>query len=140
MILFTSDIDYRKKSTKIALVYLLISIFTALFGAVYEKFSHGVYSYSMLYAFAYTLVLGVLPYICIAISKEPKLPPVVSRLFCHFGVATLTVGSIIQGVLDIYGTMNYLSYVYPVIGALLYLAGIISAIVSHKRNKKTPQN
>ncbi|MBE6616444.1 MAG: hypothetical protein E7627_00660 [Ruminococcaceae bacterium] len=133
MTLFTSDIDTRNKSAKTALVYLLVSIFAALFGAVYEKFSHGVYSYSMLYAFAYPLILGVLPYLCIAIGKDPKLPPTSPRLLCHFGVATLTVGSIIQGVLDIYGTMNYLTYVYPVIGALLYLAGVVSAIVSYKK-------
>lgn len=133
MTLFTSDIDARKKSAKTALIYLLISIFTALFGAVYEKFSHGVYSYSMLYAFAYPLILGVLPYLCIAISKEAKIPPAASRLLCHFGVATLTVGSIIRGVLDIYGTSNFMTYIYPAVGGILLIIGFILSIVSYKK-------
>jgi hypothetical protein len=45
--LFTSD---TKNHAKVALIYLILSIFLALFGAVYEHFSFGVYSYFMLYA------------------------------------------------------------------------------------------
>ena len=38
------------------------TLFLVLFGAVYESFSHGVYSYFMLYAFAIPLVFGVTLY------------------------------------------------------------------------------
>ena len=37
------------------------TILFALFGAVYELFSHEVYSYYMIYAFGIPLILGVLP-------------------------------------------------------------------------------
>ena len=133
MTLFTSDTDNRTIASKNALIYLLISIFVALFGAVYEKFSHGVYSYSMLYAFAYPLIGGVLPYICIAVSKSQSFPNAVPRLICHFAVATLTVGSVVHGVIEIYGTMNYLTYIYPAVGGVLYLVGVILYIVSNAK-------
>lgn len=127
--MFTSDTDSGKRSIKLAFTYLLITIITALFGAVYEKFSHGVYSYSMLYAFAYPLIGGVLPYLSFGVSKKAKLPPNHSRLLCHFGVSTLTVGSIIQGVLEIYGTTNALTYVFPVVGGILFISGVITSII-----------
>ena len=41
--------------------YLWISIFFAVFGGIYEYFSHGVYSYFMIYAFMIPLVLGTVP-------------------------------------------------------------------------------
>ena len=48
--------------------YLTASVFCALFGAVYELFSHGVYSYWMIYAFAFPLLLGAIP--CLAALQE----------------------------------------------------------------------
>ena len=44
-----------------ALIYLAAALLCAFFGAVYERFSHEVYSYSMIYAFAVPLGLGALP-------------------------------------------------------------------------------
>ncbi len=56
MILFTSVIDKNgKKSGRTSLNYLWISLFCLLFGAVYELFSHGVYSMYMIYAFVFPL-------------------------------------------------------------------------------------
>ena len=46
--------------------YLLITILCALFGAVYEAFSHGVYAYGMLYGLAFPLLGGVLPALLLA--------------------------------------------------------------------------
>ena len=42
--------------------YLVATVVTVAFGAVYEWFSFGVYSYYMIYAFAVPLLGGVLPY------------------------------------------------------------------------------
>ena len=52
MILSISDIKKsRKEIEKLVFTYLLVTIACAILGAVYESFSHGVYSYYMLYAF-----------------------------------------------------------------------------------------
>ena len=52
----TSD----KRLLKTALIYAWVSSFFAFFGAVYEVFSHQVYSYFMIYAFAIPLGMGVI--------------------------------------------------------------------------------
>ena len=125
--MYTSDED-RKSLSKTALVYVCFSCFTALFGAVYELFSHEVYSYFMIYAFALPLVLGVLPCLII-MSGMLRMPHEVAYKAWNSGVATLTVGSLYKGVLDIYGTTNRLIYVYPSVGAALIISGIVICIV-----------
>lgn len=120
--MFTSD---TKKQSKIALIYLLISIFCALFGAVYEHFSFGVYSYHMLYAFAYPLIGGALPSLIISLLDTKGSPWRISEWMYRCGIATLTVGSIIRGVLDIYGTASKLTQWYWYIGAAMIAAALL---------------
>ena len=108
-----------------AFAYLLATAFTALFGGVYEVFSHGVWSGWMVYAFALPLGLGALPFGWLSLQRKPLPRSWVCRLH-HAGVATLTVGSVMQGVLVIYGTTNRLIMVYWAAGlALLLLAQLI---------------
>ena len=121
----TSDINERAQMEKTAFVYFLIALFCALFGAVYEVFSHDVYSYFMLYAFGFPLVGGTLPFWMLARKKDAKCPGAVARNLYHSGIATLTVGSIIRGVLDIYGTTNKLSGYYFSVGGALVIAGAV---------------
>ena len=45
----TSDSELCRRNAKTALIYLLLTIFCALFGAVYELLSCEVYSFFMLY-------------------------------------------------------------------------------------------
>lgn len=122
MILCTSATE---KHGKTALIYLISSIFCALFGAVYEYFSFGVYSYHMLYAFAYPLIGGTLPALIVCLRGINNPPWKVSEWFYHCGIATLTVGSIIRGVLDIYGTTNQLTQWYWYAGAALIITSIV---------------
>lgn len=122
--MFTSDTD--KKALKTALVYLGISLFCVLFGAVYELFSHGVYSYYMIYAFVFPLAGGTLPALTMAAFRCKRCPGPLSRLLYHCGIATFTVGSIIQGVLEIYGTSNPLTrWYWPTAGILVAAALIL---------------
>ena len=115
MTLYTSDIEL-----KTALRYLLISLFCVLFGAVYEVFSYEVYSFFMIYAFVFPLLLGVLPFLLIRLRGMRSPNPVCRNLY-HAGVATLTVGCIIAGVVEIYGTTNALILLYWMVGILLLL-------------------
>lgn len=103
-----------------AFVYLLTSAFTALFGGVYEVFSHGVWSGWMVYAFAFPLGLGAIPFLWLSLRKMPHPRPWLCRLH-HAGVATLTVGSVMEGVLAIYGTTNRLTLAYWIVGIMLLL-------------------
>ena len=106
------------------LVYLSAALFCALFGAIYEHFSHGVYSGFMIYAFVYPLALGALPFFAMSLSGR-RLPGRLPFNLYNAGIATLTVGSIFRGVLDIYGTTNSLTTVYWALGAGLTLFGAV---------------
>lgn len=115
-----------QKAGRICFVYLLVSIFVALFGGIYEIFSHGVYSGYMIYAFAFPLVGGVLPFLALCLSRRFPYPTAAVRNLYHAGIATLTTGSIVRGILEIYGTTNTLSNLYWVFGiALLFFSAAL---------------
>ena len=109
-------------------VYLLLTVFSALFGAVYELFSHGVYSYYMIYAFAFPLLLGVLPFFEMWKSGR-ALPDGIAAQLIHAGIAALCVGSIVQGIIEIYGTENVLISMYWIVGGMLTAAGWLLAVL-----------
>jgi len=119
------------KNIKTAFAYILVTIFCALFGAVYEYFSHEVYSYFMLYAFIFPLVSAG-AFLGMSLDLMKKSPSVGTRNLYHSGIATLTVGSIMRGVLDIYGTTNWLINIYWVVGSLLVVISIICYLVQLK--------
>ena len=124
--MYTSDTDTNaRRAAKTAFVYLLISLFLVLFGAVYERYSHEVYSFYMLYAFVFPLAGGVLPFISICLYGANRYPPIRVRRLYHCGIVTLSVGSIIQGVLEIYGTTNALVQWYWIIGTGLVVLSIV---------------
>lgn len=127
--------------------YLAASIVIAVAAAVYGLFSHGVYSYFMTYAFMIPLLGGALPHLIAAMRRadadtknsadepeeytESKTQTGFAKLFDAKDtqlaiIATLTAGSLLKGVLDIYGTTNRLLIVYPAI-ALLILAIALAA-------------
>lgn len=119
------------KNIKTAFVYILVTIFCAVFGAVYEYFSHEVYSYFMLYAFIFPLVSAG-AFLGMSLNLMKKSPGAGTRNLYHSGIATLTVGSIMRGVLDIYGTTNWLISIYWVVGTLLVVVSIICYLVQLK--------
>lgn len=120
----TLDINRMKNMLKTGFLYLFVSMFCILFGAVYEYFSHEVYSYFMLYAFVFPLVGGAMLFFGMAFCRIPT-PNRTSRNLYHSGIATLTIGSFFEGVLEIYGTTNRLVSVYWLLGALLLLSSLI---------------
>ena len=113
--------------------YLKATLFCALFGAIYEHFSHGVYSGYMIFAFLFPLIGGFLPFLIMSRSGWRRLPGRLPLNLYHSGLAALTVGSIFQGVLAIYGTTSSLTKVYwicgfglAVAGGVLYLIGLLA--------------
>ena len=123
--MFTSDINMnRRRASRVSLIYLIVSLFCALFGAVYEMFSHAVYSYYMIYAFVFPLLGGTLLFQIIAVIGIKHYPHTLAGKLYHSGIAALTVGSIVRGVLDIYGTTNALADYYWIIGGFGVLFGI----------------
>ena len=114
----------RRKMAATGFTYLFFTLFVLLFGAIYEYFSFGVYSGYMLYAFVFPLIGGVLVYFGLAYT-DIRIPDEIARKLYNFAIAVWTVGSLFQGILDIYGTTNALTMVYWIGGALLMAAAVI---------------
>ncbi len=137
MILYTSDTDMtQKKALKTAFIYLLAALFCAFFGGGYELFSHEVYSYYMIYAFAFPLAGGTLPFLMLGLFRPSHFPNAVCRSLYHAGIATLTMGSIMSGVLEIYGTTNALVDIYWYVGIPLAAIGMIIYLVQSKMRRR----
>lgn len=130
-----STLDIERKHGRTALIYLLAAIFCGVFGSVYELFSHGVYSYYMIYAFAFPLVGGVLPFLILDLKNPRYMPSALAQGLYHAGIATCTIGSIIQGVLVIYGTTNSKTVIYWIAGAVLVTAGLLVYLMQSLRRK-----
>ncbi len=144
--MYTSDTNKEcgARAKKTALVYLGFSLFLALFGAVYELYSHEVYSYWMIYAFAFPLVFGTLAFLLLGMKKEARYPSKGAARLWHSGVATLTCGSLVRGALAIYGTTNDLIHIFPPAGAALLAAAVVLYILCGKKKagekeQDTPQ-
>lgn len=138
MTLYTSDIK------RVSMKYFLSAAIALVFALIYEYFSHGVYSMSMLLAFLYPFIGGII-YIFLAVNLDcvRKAFGIASNLFMA-GIATLTVGSLFTGVLEIYGTTNKLMIVYKLLGSISLSFGIVLFLLCrlvYKRreeNKNTP--
>lgn len=125
MILSTSVIE-KEQALKRAKIYIPITLFCMLFGWVYEKYSFGVYSNYMIYAFVFPLIGGMIFWLLIGTSKK-KFRFNNIFLKCHSAsISTFTVGFIFKGVLDIYGTTSSLCYVYWIVGIIFISIAVIS--------------
>ena len=112
--------------------YIFFTIFILVFGQIYEHFSFGVISNYMIYAFLIPLILGLLINTIIYFTKI--VPSKTGSCLYNNGIITLTVGSILRGVLDIYGTTNMYLKIYLYAGVLLIIAGIILYIINIIKN------
>lgn len=150
-----SDDDYPGgsgiKYLQTAIVYSMISIVLMIAGAIYEMFSHGVFSFYMIYAFAIPLAGGALPYMAAFLHKlrtksghtaGPSSPGIDWSLWIndlswgyHAGLATLTIGSIMKGVLDIYGTTNRMIIIYPLAGVILIVTALALCARKYKMTR-----
>lgn len=120
---------------KTAFVYLLISMFCILFGAVYEYFGRGIWSYFMVYNFIFPLVFGAFVFFIIGLNGSRHYPNAAAALCYHGSIASVTVGFIMKGVLDIYGTTNRLLFVYWVFAGLLFVAAVVLHFVKPEKRK-----
>lgn len=147
MILYTSDIKEttletnsfkkeieasRRQTARTGYIYLGIAVFCLILGIIYEHFSHDVRSPYMMYAFLIPLVPGCVAFLLLSLCKW-HLPGKWTANFYHSGIATLTVGSLVKGALDIYGTTNHLTVIYPIVGGLLLFAGLLLYIIERKK-------
>ena len=118
--------------------YAAAALGTAIFAAIYECFSHRVYSRAMILAFLYPLLGGLVPAMLLLFAKEERQPGEWSRSLWAAGIASLTLGSLFRGVLEIYGTTSRLSAVYPALGWTLLALGLLAWAMERLRRRVKP--
>ena len=126
----------KNKFVKRSFMYFCISMFCAVFGGIYEIFSHGVYSNYMMYAFLFPLIGGTLYNLILYCFSRLSLQRGLSLIFYNTGIAALTIGSIVRGILDIYGTDNILANVYWYAGVVFVFLGVVFYAVDRRGQHK----
>ena len=77
----------------------------------------------MVFAVAFPLLGGVLVYELLGVFPERFLPSVWSLNLYNAGIATVTIGSIMKGIFDIYGTYSRWIRFYALLACLLVCGG-----------------
>ena len=90
----------------------------------------------MILAFLYPLLGGLMPATLLLPAKAELQPGEWTRSLWGAGIASLTLGSLFRGVLEIYGTTSRLSAVYPVLGWTLLALGLLFWILELCRRGK----
>lgn len=126
-----SILDINKRIRKTIIVYFFISIFTIIFDRVYSMFSHGVNSSYMYLMFLYPLIGGTVSYLIFDILVS-NFNYKKFRLYFNIynsGIAVLTVGSLLHGIMEIAGTSSpYLIY-YTIVGWLAVGFGVVNIFI-----------
>lgn len=125
-----SILDIKSKSFR----YFISSFITIVFSFIYEQFSHNVYSNYMIFAFLIPFSSSIIYFIIYRLKINICSRESDDLLFAS--TITLTFGSLMQGVLDIYGTTNHLAVIYWYVGNSLLCLWVIVSIINLVKNKK----
>ncbi len=126
------DID-NKKILKTIAIYLILTVICFIFSAIYLSLSFGIVSLYMKY-------LAVIPLIGEAIFGIVYMFKIkISRLSYNLfnaSIFTLSVGSTLQGVLEICGSSSKLIYVFFILAVIELIISIVNWIIFLKKEKE----
>lgn len=138
----------KKVFLKHSLIFAAVTAFVAAFSAIYEYFGRGVNSTFMIFAFTVPLAAGVLGCLLLSLpgsaarlsygrrkktlarSSAESLVRAGANVY-YTGIAALTMGMVVQGALDIYGTTNALVKGYWFGGAALTVTGLVLLLTAY---------
>jgi len=112
----------KKTIKKNAITFFFVAIFCVIFNYVFSYLGHSVISNSMRFAFLYPLVMGTGVYLILHYFHRYEI---VSNNLYNTGIATLMVGSIFQGIIDITGADTTYAKYYFMIGIPLVVIAIV---------------
>ena len=138
----------KRNTLKSLYIYIGVTIFIGLFGAIYEMNSNNVFSPAMYLAWIIPCTLGVGVYLVLTYAPIKQVPGTLVECIYNFGVAMLSVRSIFIGVIEIYGTTNrvmltiytVLSIVFLAIGGSAYIAIFLYSFIQIRKQKKMKKN
>lgn len=101
-------------------IYVFTTLFCIVFNYIYSLFGHGVSSPFMSYAFVFSLVLGVWGFL---VFGRLRLENRNAYHLYNAGIATLTVGSVLRGIIEIAGADTTYPIYYFIVGTILVVVG-----------------
>jgi hypothetical protein len=103
-------------------------IFAVVFNQIYSLFAHGVSSVYMTWLFLPLLIFGLLPAVMLeryGYSATKTKAYAFFHRFYHTGVATVTVGTLLQGIVEIAGTGSKYIMFYWLVGFTVIVIGTL---------------
>lgn len=128
-----SSTSSNKSAKKSLFIYIGVTIFAGIFSFAYELFSHQVYSNFMVYLFVIPLILGVIPNAFALAIPRLNVGSAWQKTVQAFAIATPSVGSILQGIVEIYGTTNSLINYFFIAGGVFLLMSVVIWIINADR-------
>lgn len=118
-------------------VYTAVTAFCILFNYVYSLYAHGVSSYSMTYMFLFPLLGGTFVFGgCYLLKNRVKGLSRLSFNLYNSGIAWLTVGSCVKGVVEIAGYGSDYIKVFFVIGLFFVFLGLSAYTMQYFGKRK----
>jgi hypothetical protein len=138
--LFTSDIDQKNNKKmnlkRSVIVYMILSFTAIIINYVYGLFGHGVTSASMTWMFLYPLLGGTLGCLLIELIVPSASKAEGFRLAFNLynsGIAALTVGSFLKGILEIAGADSPYTVAFFIAGWAFTAAGFLLFLIKPLR-------
>ncbi len=119
-----------RKVSRVLNAYLIAFAFCSVFSIVYEIFAKGIISFWMLGMPLFPFFLGTVP--ALIFEKTNSSISDWALQFWNCGVITLTVGSLLNGIFDIFGTYFDMFGIFMISGTLLIISGAAVHIVKCK--------
>ena len=106
------------------MVYGILAAFCGIFCMVYLHFSHGESSPFLIWLFAPSLVLGMIPAILAGRTKPKRKPGIAVRRLWNSAIATLSAGMLVRAIINISGRYTDYDLIYWLAAGLLFLAAL----------------
>lgn len=131
----TGVFDRAKRRSRI--LYSASALFFFIFQLIYEHFSHSVISYYMVFAFLIPIAGGLLSELWFRVFRTGSSASS-GIFFCSLqllagAVMWLTLGSVFEGVLQIYGTTNRLIIVFVIAGCVQMAVSMVILLYSARQ-------
>ena len=115
------------------IAYLSATLAIAGIGSVYTYFGHGITSKYMTFAFVFPLAAGIICYIINALGLYDRF--FVNAM--NASMATITVGSVVKGILEIAGATTKFLKIFWLLGIVIAAVGAIRFIIVLAKRSKT---
>ncbi|MFM0760749.1 hypothetical protein P7J38_00360 [Streptococcus suis] len=132
MTLSTSVTNSTTRVSRTFISYLAITAFLFIFSRIYESLSYGEVSAFMHYMFCVTLIGGAVLLGLLQLIPTLRL----SYNLWNSGVATITAGCLLRGIINLSGRSTTLDQPYWYIGAAFLVLSLVSLFINPSANNR----